>query len=147
MVVVEMDDGPERLTIVETILDRLRPGEGRDSALNPRVPSDAFRMRQTEVFHQAQGLGMRSEIGMQETVRTRILVRIRKRQLVAEWVFLKKSERMSEADVVIRLGQESGTDQVRSEHDEQIVACAGVTLSRFLSEHRSRRNHQQSRKD
>src|SRR5271169_4288784 len=61
-----------------------------------------------------------------------ILVRIRKRDFIADRVLLQEPERVAYAHVVVRLGNQSGPVKIRAEHDEHIGAGSGVFLRRLI---------------
>jgi len=126
MAIVEVDDQTQRLAVIETVLDERISGHAGNPALNPRVASNAFGSGDSEVLHQPQRFGVRSEVGVKKPMGTGVLVRVSERDLIAEQVLLQKRERVTQTDVVICLRLEAGPHEVRTEHDKQIVGCAGI---------------------
>src|ERR1700691_308228 len=102
-----------------------KPREAGDAHLNPRVTGDHLRLRQPEVLHDPNALRVRTEVGMPETGPS-ILICVGKRKFVSDRVLLQKTERVSNANVVVRLGKQSWPVKIRSEHDVQVGAGARV---------------------
>src|ERR1035438_10844339 len=67
---------------------------------------------------------------MKEAMSAGVLVGIAEGQLVADRVLLQKAEGVSDANVVVCPGKKPWTIEVRSEHHEQVRACAGLFLGR-----------------
>jgi hypothetical protein len=59
-------------------------------------------------------------------MRTSVFVRVRKRQFITNRILLQKRERVTETDIVIRFGKQTGSDEVRTEHDKNEAAQESV---------------------
>src|ERR1700722_16597771 len=105
MVLREVNDGAQRLAVIKVILQARIPRERADARLNPGVTGNHLRLGQPEVLHNAKTLCVRPVPGMPKT-RAGLLVRIGKREFVPDGILLEEAERMPDADVVIRLGQQ-----------------------------------------
>src|SRR5579862_4556584 len=73
IVVVEVNNQAKRLTVVETIFNKAIARHTRDAGLHPGVSGEAFRLRQPEILHDPQRLGVRSKGRVKETVRAPVL--------------------------------------------------------------------------
>jgi len=74
VVVIEVNDGSERDAAVEAVLDVRVAGIAGDAGLDPCVAGDHFCPGQIEIFHDSCGLGVFTEVGVQEAMRTGVLV-------------------------------------------------------------------------
>lgn len=73
------------------------------------APSDALGPREREVSHHLGRLGVFAETGMQKAVRSAVFIGVFESQFVAERIFLRETERIPDADVVIRSRRQSRT--------------------------------------
>lgn len=117
---VEMNDGAERLAIVEAVLDVGGTSEAGESGLNPGVSGDSFDARKSEVLHYAESFGVRSEVSVEEAVSSGIFIRVGKREFVADGVPVEKSEGVADADIQVDPGNKTGAIEIRSRHDKEI---------------------------
>src|SRR5579863_4022258 len=99
-----MNDRSEGFAIIEMILQSRVPRVGTDATLNPCVAGDSLCLRQTEVFHDSKTFRVGTELRMPKAA-ARILIRISKYELITDRILLQESERVADADIVIRFGK------------------------------------------
>src|ERR1700733_3852286 len=100
---IEVHDGTQRFTVVEVILDVLAAGQAGDAELNPCVARHDLCLRQAEIFHDAPAFSVGAVVGMPKAG-AGVFVGVGKCELIAERVFLEKSEGVADADVVVGFG-------------------------------------------
>lgn len=121
MVNAEVYDCSEGLTIVQVVLDMAGSRKTGDADLNPCIPAHPVCPWPREVLHDPKAIRVRSELGVPKTWAA-ILIRVRKRKFVSYRVLLQKPEGMPDADIVVRLGSQPGSDKIGAEHDEEVRA-------------------------
>jgi hypothetical protein len=151
VVIVEVNDTAQRLTVVVAILDANISRHARKTTLDPCIRAEAPRLWNGEVLHDSKRFCMRPVICMEETVRAPVFVCVRKGKLIADRILLQELAGVAGADIVVRLRAETRANEVRPEHYIEVRGRAGIggrlrsaRLPRRLSESDSREKRHQN---
>jgi peptide/nickel transport system permease protein len=120
VVIVEVNDGAQRFTVIKAILDVSISRETCESCLNPGISADGFDFWQSEVLHHTESFRVGSEVGMEEAVGTGIFIGVGEGELIAEGILLEEAKGVADADIEVCSWHQTGPVEVRSRHDKEV---------------------------